>query len=417
MLLSHGLLYLCFDLQKTDEMNDVLYRWLGSLNIAGNENNWIYWLVVIAGIAAIVFLADALCRYLIIPMVHKVTKSTHSSWDDILFNDNLLRDIAHLVPPVLIAVLVPLAFPFGQQPVVEFFLKVNTIYAIAVIAKMLCTFLSSLYELSSQRDSFKSHSLKGVYQMLKIVVVCVALIIIVSVLIDKNPGYILTALGASAAVLMLVFKDMILGLVAGVQLTANDMLRPGDWISMPKYGADGDVIEVTLTTVKVQNWDKTITTIPPYALVSDSFQNWRGMKDSGGRRVKRAIYIDMRSITFCTKEQMADFEQQGLLEGIEREDKFLVNLHVFRNYLERYLRQHHRVNQQMIIMVRQLQPTAQGLPLELYFFSDGTDWVPYEHLQSEVFEHVFAVLPSFGLRVFQAPMGIDFSGGEMGGER
>jgi miniconductance mechanosensitive channel len=179
---------------------------------------------------------------------------------------------------------------------------------------------------------------------------------------------------------------------------------------MPKYGADGDVIEVTLTTVKVQNWDKTITTIPPYALVSDSFQNWRGMKESGGRRVKRSVYIDMRSISFCTEEQMVDFEKRGWLEGVEREDKFVVNLHIFRNYLENYLRSHHQVNQKLIIMVRQLQPTAQGLPLELYFFSDGTDWVPYEHLQSEIFEHVFAVLPTFGLRVFQSPMGIDFAG-------
>jgi miniconductance mechanosensitive channel len=187
------------------------------------------------------------------------------------------------------------------------------------------------------------------------------------------------------------------------------MLRPGDWIAMPKYGADGDVVEVSLTTVKVQNWDKTITTIPPYALVSDSFQNWRGMQESGGRRIKRSVYIDMRSIEFCTEAQMKAFEAKGWLEGIDRVDGFSVNLHVFRNYLEQYLRRHPRVNQNMIIMVRQLQPTAQGLPLELYFFSDDTTWVPYEQLQAEVFEHVFAMLPTFGLRVFQSPMGIDFT--------
>ena len=397
-------------------MNEIIHRWLSVLGVTDNENSWAYWTVTIATIAVVVYLAYAICRYFLIPLVHRVTKSTRSSWDDVLFNDTLLRDIVHLVPPILIAVLVPMVFPF-EHPVLEFLLKVNIIYAIAVIAKLLCTFLASLYELSIRKNSFKSHSLKGVYQMLKIVVICIALIIIVSVLIDKNPGYILTALGASAAVLMLVFKDLILGLVAGVQLTANDMLRPGDWITMPKYGADGDVVEVTLTTIKVQNWDKTITTIPPYALISDSFQNWRGMKDSGGRRVKRSIYIDMRSITFCTEEQMAEFAERGWLEGVEREDKFVVNLHIFRNYLEDFLRHHHRVNQQMIVMVRQLQPTAQGLPLELYFFSDGTDWVPYEHLQSEIFEHVFAVLPTFGLRVFQSPMGIDFSGGELSGER
>ena len=390
-------------------MNKTIHRWLSALNVA--DNNWIYWTIVLAAIALVVYLADVLCRRLFIPLVKKVIRRTRSTWDDILFNDTLLRDITHLVPPILIAVLLPMAFA-QEQPMLEFLLKVNTIYMIAVIAKLLCTFLTSLYELSNRQDSLRNHPLKGVYQMLKIVVVCIALIIIVSVLIGKNPGYILTALGASAAVLMLVFKDMILGLVAGVQLSANDMLRPGDWISMPKYGADGDVVEVTLTTVKVQNWDKTITTIPPYALISDSFQNWRGMRESGGRRVKRSVYIDMRSITFCTDEQMAEFSERGWLEGVEREDKFVVNLHIFRNYLENYLRQHHRVNQKLMIMVRQLQPTAQGLPLELYFFSDGTDWVPYEHLQSEIFEHVFAVLPTFGLRVFQSPMGIDFSGEE-----
>ena len=397
-------------------MNETISSWMGAMGINAGVNNWVYLTVAVTAIAFVVIVANVLCRRFLIPLVKRLVSSTRSTWDDVFFNDALLIDVAHLVSPILIAVLVPMIFVEGSG-VLEFLLKVNTIYLIAVVAKLLCSFLSSLYEVSNRQDSLKNHPLKGIYQMLKIVVVCVALIIVVSVLIDKNPGYILTALGASAAVLMLVFKDLILGLVAGVQLSANDMLRPGDWISMPKYGADGDVIEVTLTTVKVQNWDKTITTIPPYALVSDSFQNWRGMQDSGGRRVKRSVYIDMRSITFCTEEQMVEFEKRGWLEGIEREDKFVVNLHIFRNYLESYLRSHHRVNQKMIIMVRQLQPTAQGLPLELYFFSDGTNWVPYEHLQSEIFEHVFAVLPTFGLRVFQSPMGIDFSGEEFGGER
>ena len=394
-------------------MNETITRWLSAIGISAGENNWIHMTIVIAEIVLILLVANVICRHVLIPLVKRIISRTRSTWDDVFFSDTMLLDISRLVSPILIAVLIPMAF-VGKNGLIEFLLKVNYIYLIALIAKLLCALLSSLYELSNRKNQLKNQSLKGVYQMLKIVVVCVALIVVVSILIDKNPGYILTALGASAAVLMLVFKDMILGLVAGVQLSANDMLRPGDWISMPKYGADGDVIEVTLTTVKVQNWDKTITTIPPYALVSDSFQNWRGMKESGGRRVKRSIYIDMRSISFCTEEQMADFEAKGWLDGVEREDKFVVNLHIFRNYLENYLRQHHRVNQKMIIMVRQLQPTAQGLPLELYFFSDGTDWVPYEHLQSEIFEHVFAVLPTFGLRVFQAPMGIDFSGGEFG---
>ncbi len=397
-------------------MNNTIVNLLQNWGVNPESMYWLYWCFVILAIAIVIYIVNLICNRGIIPLVRKLREGTRSKWDDILLNDIVLKDITRLLPPIIITALLPLAFSDGNL-VLEFLLKVNTIYMIVVVSKLLCSFLNSLYNLSNNNDKLKSHPLKGIYQMLKIVVVCVALIIIVSILINKNPEYILTALGASAAVLMLVFKDMIMGLVAGVQLSANDMLRPGDWISMPKYGADGDVIEVTLTTVKVQNWDKTITTIPPYALVSDSFQNWRGMTDCGGRRIKRSVYIDMRSITFCTKEQHQDFAKRGWLEGVEREDKFVVNLHVFRNYLENYLRHHPRVSKNLTIMVRQLQPTAQGLPLELYFFSDGTAWVPYEHLQAEIFEHVFAMLPTFGLRVFQSPMGIDFNGGHIGVEQ
>jgi miniconductance mechanosensitive channel len=388
-------------------MNEMIVEWLMDWGVNPNSIYWLYWIMMVILLAIVIYVLHLGFNKGLVPLIRKVTKGTTSKWDDILLNDTFLSDVSYLIPSIVIACVLPLVIPSSDM-ILEFLLKVNYIYMVVAIAKMLCTFLNSLYAISNQTDKLKNHPLKGIYQMLKIVVVCVALIIIISILINKNPGYILTALGASAAVLMLVFKDMIMGLVAGVQLSANDMLRPGDWISMPKHGADGSVVEVTLTTVKVQNWDKTITTIPPYCLISDSFQNWRGMTDSGGRRIKRSVYIDMRSITFCTKEQLKEFEKKGWLEGIEREDQFVVNLHVFRNYLDKFLRHHPRVNQNLMIMVRQLQPTAQGLPLELYFFYNGTDWVPYEHLQSEIFEHVFAMLPTFGLQVFQAPMGIDF---------
>lgn len=388
-------------------MNEMIVEWLMDWGVNPNSIYWLYWIMMVVLLAIVIYVLHLGFNKGLVPLIRKVTKGTTSKWDDILLNDTFLSDVSYLIPSIVIACVLPLVIPSSDM-ILEFLLKVNYIYMVVAIAKMLCTFLNSLYAISNQTDKLKNHPLKGIYQMLKIVVVCVALIIIISILINKNPGYILTALGASAAVLMLVFKDMIMGLVAGVQLSANDMLRPGDWISMPKHGADGSVVEVTLTTVKVQNWDKTITTIPPYCLISDSFQNWRGMTDSGGRRIKRSVYIDMRSITFCTKKQLAEFAKKGWLDGIEREDQFVVNLHVFRNYLDKFLRHHPRVNQNLMIMVRQLQPTAQGLPLELYFFYNGTDWVPYEHLQSEIFEHVFAMLPTFGLQVFQAPMGIDF---------
>ena len=390
-------------------MNTTILHWLLDCGVPVLAHEWLYWVIMLTCVVLVIYIAYFIFHRLVIPTIQKVTRKTNFEWDEIVLNESMLKDISRLVPPILLAVLLPIIFVEGSD-VLDFVLRVNYIYLVVAFSKLFCTFLSSLYDLSQHNERLKNHSLQSVYQMLKVLGICVALIIVVSILINKNPGYILTALGASAAVLMLVFKDMIVGLVAGVQLSVNDMLRPGDWIAMPKYGADGDVIEVSLTTVKVQNWDKTITTIPPYALVSDSFQNWRGMQESGGRRVKRAVYIDMRSIQFCTEDQMKEFEARGWLEGVERVDGFPVNLHIFRNYLEKYLRNHPRVNQTMTIMVRQLQPTAQGLPLELYFFSDGTDWIPYEQLQSEIFEHVFAMLQTFGLRIFQSPMGIDFSG-------
>lgn len=380
-----------------------------SFGISSRIAELLCWTIVVIGIALLVYVANQLCKRVIIPLIKKLTRETATQWDDVILNDTLLNDVSRMFAPIIVACLLPMAFEY-ETPMLDFLLRVNYIYMLVIVAKLICSLLNAIYELSSQNDKLRNHPLKGVYQMMKIAVVCVVSIIIISILIDKNPGYILTALGASAAVLMLVFKDMIMGLVAGVQLSANDMLRPGDWISMPKYGADGSVLEVTLTTVKVQNWDMTITTIPPYALVSDSFQNWRGMQESGGRRVKRSIYIDMRSISFVPQEQQEEFKEKGWLDNIEREDHIVVNLHVFRNYLEDYLRHHPRVNKDLTIMVRQLQPTVQGLPLELYFFYAGTEWLPYEHLQSEIFEHVFAMLPTFGLRVFQSPMGIDFNG-------
>ena len=389
-------------------MNTTILHWLSDCGVPVFAHEYLYWTITLSCVVLVIYMVNLIFRRVLSPAIRKVTNKTTFEWDEIVLSDSMLKDISRLIPPILLAVLLPIVFVEGSD-VLDFVMRINNIYLVVVVAKLFCTFLASLYNLSLHHERLKNHSLQSVYQMLKVLVVCVALIIVVSILINKNPGYILTALGASAAVLMLVFKDMIVGLVAGVQLSVNDMLRPGDWIAMPKYGADGDVIEVSLTTVKVQNWDKTITTIPPYALVSDSFQNWRGMQESGGRRVKRSVYIDMRSIQFCTEEQIKEFESKGWLEGIERADDRPVNLHVFRNYLEKYLRNHPRVNQDMTIMVRQLQPTVEGLPLELYFFSAGTAWIQYEQLQSEIFEHLFAILPTFGIRIFQSPMGSDFN--------
>ena len=365
--------------------------------------------ILITSAIVLFYICDIICRRGIIPAVKKITSKTTSKWDDILFNNDVLTNVSRLIPPIVLKVILP--YLFSESHTVFFWAdKIIDIYIVATATRLACSIFNSLYDISNENQRMKNRTLKGVFQMFKIIALCIGAIIIVSIVIDKNPANILTGLGAMAAVLMLVFKDPIMGLVAGVQLSANDMLRQGDWITLPKHDADGEVVEVTLTTVKVKNWDKTITTIPPYVLVSESFQNWRGMFDSGGRRIKRSLYIDMNTVGFCSKKQVEKFREKGWLKGIECTDGQVVNLTVLRNYLDIYLRNNERVNHEMIFMIRQLQPTPQGLPLELYFFSADTAWVAYEHLQADVFEHILAVMPEFGLKVFQAPAGTDISG-------
>ena len=389
-----------------ETINNGLMTWLQQMGVAEGSLLTVQRIVVIAGILLIAYVLDMICRKIVMPGVRKVTAKTQITWDDYLLNDDVLNNVCHLIPPVVVYALIPFAFPH-EPALLEFVLKICWIYITVVGMKLVCAFLTSLYTISSEHEKLKNHSMKGFYQMIKLIVICIGSIIIISTLIDKDPIAILTGLGAGTAILMLVFQDTIKGLVAGVQLTANDMLRPGDWITMPKYGADGDVIEVTLTTVKVRNWDKTITTVPPYALVNDSFQNWRGMFDMGGRRVKRSINIDMNTVRFCTEEELAEFKKQPWMEGFEATGKEEVNLYIFRHYVMHYLTHHPKVHQGLTMIVRQLQPTAQGMPIELYFFSANTAWVKYEALQAEVFDHVLAVVHRFGLKVFQSPTGLD----------
>ena len=380
--------------------------WLQELGLSENISLLFLRIGVILVIFLAIFIIDRICRKIITPAVHKISSRTETKWDDYLLSDSVLNDLCRLIAPLVVYILIPLALPHGD--ILDFLMKLCRIYIIAVVMKFLCSVISSLYTMSSEHDELKNHSMKGFYQMLKLAVICIGSILVISTLIDKSPIVLLTGLGAGTAILMLVFQDTIKGFVAGVQLIANDMLRPGDWITMPKYGADGDVMEVTLTTVKVRNWDKTIVTVPPYALVNDSFQNWRGMFDMGGRRIKRSINIDMNTVRFCTEEEMQSYRKQPWMEGFEATGNEEVNLYIFRHYLEYYLRHHPKVNQDLIMTVRQLQPTPQGMPVELYFFSADTSWLKYEHLQAEVFDHVLATLHTFGLKAFQSPSGMDF---------
>ena len=388
---------------------------------------WDRW-VVLGFIVAIAFVSDFVCRQLLLRVVKRIVARTKATWDDILFEDRVLRRLCHIVPPVLIYFLLPLAFP-PESGMVAFVLKLLLIYVIAVVLRFVNAFLKALHDVADQKEELQGKPLKGLMQTGQVIAFFVCIILIISSLIDKSPARLLAGLGASAAILLLVFKDSIMGLVSGIQLTANDMLHVGDWISMSKYGVNGRVTEVTLNTVKVRNWDNTIVTVPPYLLISDSFQNWRPMQDSGGRRVMRSVNIDMNSVRFCTPEMLDRFRKIRLLKdyideterliaesneqaGVENDPEPVNGLHqtnlgVFRAYLERYLRSLAGINQEMMLMVRQLQPTEKGLPVELYFFSKVTEWTVYEKVQADVFDHVLAVIPEFGLRVFQNPAGSD----------
>ena len=352
------------------------------------------------------FALDWVCKRILAPLAKKIALRTEAKWDDYLLNDNVLSKVCHLVPPVAAYVMMSFAFS-REQALLDVVFKICWIYIVVVAVRLVFSVLDSVYTMSNEHEQYKHRSLKGFYQMLKLLVACIAIIIIISELIGKSPIVILTGLGAGTAILMLVFQDSIKGLVAGIQLTANDMLRPGDWITVPKYGADGDVMEVTLTTVKVRNWDKTITTVPPYALVNDSFQNWRGMFEMGGRRVKRSVNIDMSSVRFLTAQEWKQFSKEPWMEGYEHAEGEEVNLSLYRQYITYYLKHHPKVHQGMTLLVRQLQPTPQGLPIELYFFSADTAWLRYEALQAEVFDHIIAVTHRFGLSVFQSPSGMD----------
>ena len=382
-----------------EETNHAIARWLTEAGWSETYVNLAVKAVIILGILVVAYAAAVLFRRLVVPLLQKISARTKAVWDDHLFSDKVMHRAARLIPPLIWYVLLRVAF-YDTPVLLNVLHKACLIYLIVAVLQLVAAFLDTLYEISSRHETLRNRPLKGVYQMIKLLAVCVGAILIVSILIGQDATAVLAGLGASAAIIMLIFRDSILGLVAGVQLSANDMLRPGDWITMAKYGADGYVTEVTLTTVKVQNFDKTITTIPPYALVSDSFQNWRGMWDSGGRRIKRSLLIDASSVHNCTAAELAALREKGLA-GTTPDAEPVVNLYALREYAARYLKGHPGIHPDLMQMVRMLQPTPEGIPVEVYCFTRETDWVAYEAVQGAVFDHLFAVLPDFGLRADQ----------------
>lgn len=370
------------------------------LNIDPESENWIYDILLLVMIVFIATVCGIIMRRLILPLVKKLVRKTHVKWDDYIFSDGVIKAIGQLVPAIIAYFLTSLLFEIKDTIFHDLVWRVMNVYLIAVIIKFVCAVIESIDVITSQHSTLKDRPLHGVYQMFKLIAICLGIIVIIANIIGKSPLTLITGIGAAATVLMLVFKDSIVGFVAGIQLSANDMLRPGDWICVPKAGADGEVIDVSMTTVKVQNWDKTITTVPPYALVSEAFQNWRGMKESGGRRMKRSIRIDMQTIRRCTESEIENLLNKKLLAKEDLDDEN-VNAVLYTRSVERYMKKHAMIHQDMTIMVRQLEPGSEGLPIEFYCFCADTNWVAYEHFQTSFMGHTLTIMPEFGLRVFQ----------------
>jgi miniconductance mechanosensitive channel len=383
------------------------------------------------------WLANLIIKQGILVILGKIIKLSPTKWDDVFYKKKVFSRMSHLAPVVVI-------FWFGRAlmseypKLIEAIYLLTNIYIIFVVTMVLFAIINAVGSIYESFDISKSKPIKGFLQILKIFIGFLVAILMLALIMGKSPLYYLTGLGAASAILILIFKDTILNFIGGVQVTANNMVQIGDWIEMPKYGADGDVIEINLYTVVVQNFDRTIITIPAYALVTDSFKNWRGMVQSGGRRIKRAINIDARSIKICDDEMLRKFEQVYLLkdylkqkneeiEKYNREHDFdenvsingrrLTNIGTFRAYIKNYLLNHPAIHNDMIMMVRQLAPSEKGVPIEVYAFTNDIGWVNYEAIQSDIFDHILSRTSFFDLKVFQDPSEISVTVGHLGPDK
>lgn len=410
------------------EINAAVEDWLGGLGVPHQVSEFGVRMVWLVAVLLLAWVANWIAKGVLMTLIRRAVKKTKTTWDNVLLERGIFTRLSHLVPAVVIYSMAPIVFG-GYGRAVSFMQVAAGIYMVGIGLLVVNGVLDSVVEIYRTFEFARKMPIKSFLQVIKIVIYVSATIIVISLILDKNPGKLLAGLGAMTAVLMLIFKDSILGLVGGIQLTTNNMVHIGDWIEMSKYGADGDVIDISLTTVKVQNWDKTIATIPTYALVTDSFRNWRGMTESGGRRIKRAINIDMTSVKFCDEAMLAEFskfqyisdyiqakkEELAKWNAAENVDESqlvngrrLTNLGTFRAYLSAYLRHHPKIHKDMTFLVRHLEPTSKGLPIQIYVFSNDQAWANYEAIQADIFDHMIAAIPQFELRVFQEPTGADF---------
>ncbi len=405
---------------------EVLQNWIQNMGIAQEMALTSSKIIGLLLLMLLAWITDRVTKRYILHRVSLIVAKTKSDWDDTLLKYNFFGELAHLSPIAVLYLLVPFIFEEGSK-LIFYIQTVLTICMFVILVLLLESLLNTFQDIYNSFNIAQQVPIKSFIQVAKLFNYFFGGIFIISLIINKTPLFLISGLGAMTAVLLFIFKDAILGLVAGIQLTANKMMRIGDWIEIPKYGADGDVLEVGLTTVKIQNFDRTITMVPTYALISESFKNWRGMKESGGRRIKRAIHIDINTIKFCSEEMINRFEEiQYIAQYVQTKKhelgnfnkkvvgenqsnyRRLTNIGILRAYLDSYLRNHPLIHPDMTFLIRQLKPTHSGLPIEIYVFSTDNDWVNYEAIQSDIFDHVLAIVPEFDLRLFQNPTGSDF---------
>lgn len=379
-------------------MNEILIDWGVDPKLANMFDETIIAVLMIGVSIGL----DYLCQAIFVGGMKHYTKRAPHQWNTLLMKRRVVHHLIHILPGVLVYFLLPLAFVRGKE-ILDFSQKICAVYIIAAILFTINGLLLVMLDVYNARDKQKNRPMKGFVQVLQVLLFFIGGIVIIAVLVNKSPMTLFAGLGASAAVLMLVFKDSILGFVAGVQLSANDMLRIGDWIQLPNGVANGTVEEITLNTVKIRNWDETISTVPPYTLVNNSFQNWRGMQESGGRRVNKNIYLDMTTLKFCTPEDLDAIRKNVPLMADYQpaEGEVPTNSQLYRIYIERYLRSLPVVNQDMDLIISQKEPTTYGVPIQVYFFSRNKVWREYERIQSDIFDHLLAIVGKFDLKLYQ----------------
>lgn len=384
-----------------NEITKYIELLLASTSLTGGWLSFVTLSLLCSFVALISWLVYLLCIKVLSPLATRIISHTDVVWDDYLLNPQTIMAACNIVPAIIVWMLMPPLF--FEHPIIQsLILKATAIYITIASMRLVTTFIGSFKLFDSDNDKRTAtqqylHSFCGV---LKIIVLFLGVIIIISIIIDRSPLTLLAGLGATSAVLMLVFKDTITGLVAGIRLTSNNMVRKGDWITVSKTGANGTVEDITLSTVKVRNFDNTIVTMPPQKLIEDSFQNWHGMEESSGRRVTRAIYIDFRSITIASDELKKTLAAEGLMK-MEEMNGDVINLTLFRRYMERWLELRDDVVTNATFLMRQLDPTENGLPIEIYFFLKQKEWKAYEHHLAEIMEWMYALLPKFGLKIYQ----------------